>query len=254
MSYFATARYLRVTDLSGRSDDHRCYGFTKDVHARLVSELHAISAQRAYDIDPGRSAEESAGIRDLYHPFGESRFIFPKESFSRTLFKGFIRKSVATALIFFVMGASFIFPTILFDNANLIEKDLPGFIVIIGFVFLTIGVIVLCLFLSYRSKIRKAPESIVIVDNKMKIDDRVFRLDEIVEIHMTPERYVVENDILYRFRHMKIITANSRYHYLLGHIDGRKHCFWYPDYGELHTAISAFLRPSGKNVIMIMIR
>lgn len=248
-----TARCLRVTDLSGRADDHRCYGFTRDVHARLVSELQAISGQRTYDIDPERSAEESEGLRDLYHPFGESRFIFPKGSFSRTLFKGFIRKSVATALIFLTIGASFMLPMILLDNDNIIEKDLPGFFGLIGFIFLTIGVIVLCLFLSYRSKIRKVPEAIVVVDNTLKIDDRVFRRDEIVEIHMTPVRYIVENDILYRFRHMRIITTNGQHRYLLGHIDGRKHCFCYPDYGELHTAISAFLRPSGKNVIMIMI-
>ncbi|MBN1775875.1 MAG: hypothetical protein JW817_05360 [Clostridiales bacterium] len=244
-----TVRYLRATDKNGKVEDHRCYGFTKEAHERLVSELQAISERISglprIDLPPENEDEPQRS--DL--PFGGAQFIFPRDLFSKILLKGFARKSIGIALIFLTLGAAGFAPTLM--QGGVTEKDLPAIFAGIGIVLLPITVTMLCLWLSYKGRIKKIPETIRVTDSVLRFDEQAYRRDEIIEIRMTPEHCHIENDTLHRFRKIKIRTVNDQRIYLLGHIDGRKNCFCYQEYGDLYKSINAFLRPTGKNVIMI---
>lgn len=244
-----TARFIRVTDASGNTDNYRCYGFSKESYERLISELQAIGEDISGHVRPDLTADGNSDLQRSHLPFGGVQFVFPRDLFSKTLLHGFLRKSIGSALIFLTLGAAG-FAAVLMQR-QIKSSDLPYILTGVGVVFLPIAVIVLCLWFSHQGKLKKIPGTIRVTDSALQIDDLAWRRDEIFEIKMTSENAYIENDTLHRFRKIKIRTAEMQRTYLLGHIDGRKNCFCYPEYSDLYKSINAFLRPAGKNVIMI---
>ncbi|MDD4095264.1 MAG: hypothetical protein PHP22_03365 [Oscillospiraceae bacterium] len=251
-------RYLQVIYSDGRVKNYQCFGFSKKTYERLIGETQILggsrqSASLADLVLPLQSTEDSGAVSDPSSgelPFGGVQLVFPKEMFVKLLIKNFVISAVWTAIlvIFFAVGLAYSF----LSNVRMSDKLLYALSAPAGILLAVIAVIIFLMWLFYRKRIRKVPETIRITDNAIRIDDRTFSPGEIRQIKMTPERYLVYNNYNQRnYRKLRIETTGQTYEYILGHVAALKNCYYYPEYGALQRSVDALLQQVGKKAIMI---
>lgn len=254
-------RYLRVVSPNGRMKNYQCFGFTKTTYERLIGEVQSLGAMAAMSrntafVDPAPSLGEArdpgttAEALDPTLPFGGVQLTFPKEMFLKLLFKNFIISALSAAFLILVCAGGFAWAIL--QDVKMSERLLYALSAPAGILLLIIAVVVFLMWLFYRKRTRKVPETIRITDTAIRIDDRVFSLGEIRRIKMTPERYLVYNNYnMKSYRKFRIETTGQSGEYILGHTSAFRNCYLYPEYGRLHTSVDAFLRQVGKTAVMI---
>ncbi len=253
-------RYLQAIYADGRVKNYQCFGFSKKTYERLIAEVHNLGAAKrnAFTADSADSLQSTGDPRAVPEtsngelPFGGVQLVFPKTMFVKLLFKNFIISAVLSAflIIMFAAGLAFSF----LKNVEMSEKLLYALSAPAGILLAVIAVIIFLMWLFYRKRIRKVPETIRISDTSIRIDDRTLSLGDIRQIKMTPERYLVYNNYNQRnYRKLRIETNGQTYEYILGHVAALKNCYYYPEYGVLQRSVDAMLKRVGKPLIMIML-
>lgn len=252
-------RYLRIVDSKGRIKNYQCFGFSKTTYERLIGEVQTLEAMKrstalnSYSSNPTEAGPSGAtgGNLEPELPFGGVQLTFPKEMFVKLLFKNFILSALLTAVVMIACALAFAYG--LLSNVPMSGKLLNALSAPAGILLLIIAVVVFLMWLFYRRKAQKVPETIRITDTAIRIDDRVFSLGEISGIKMTPDKYLVMNNYynLRNYRKLRIETTGKSHEYILGHISDIKRCYSYPEYSALRRSVDAFLHQVGKAVVMI---